>query len=48
VNGLTDGWYEYLTRLKKIYEEWKLALEKDDSEKLQYLVESIDSMLKKR
>ncbi|MBC5773883.1 hypothetical protein H8S95_07395 [Pontibacter sp. KCTC 32443] len=48
VNGLTDGWYEFLNKLKVIYDQSSHVLAKDDSDKLKYLVESIDSMLNNR
>ena len=48
INGLTDGWHEYLMSIKKVKKEFKSQLDKDDEKQLDYLIESIDKMLRDR
>lgn len=48
VNGLTDGWHEYFIRIKKVQSDFKNHLDKEENKGLEYLIKSIDKMLKNR
>lgn len=48
VNGLTDGWHEYLIRIKKVQSDFKNQLDKEANKVLDYLIKSIDKMLRNR
>lgn len=48
VNGLTDGWYEYLIRVKQLRSDYENQLEKEENKELDYLIKSIDKMLRNR
>ena len=48
LNGLTEGWHEYLIRIKKVQSDFKNLLDKEENKGLDYLIKSIDKMLKNR
>ena len=45
VNGLTDGWHEYLIRVKQVRSDYENQLGKDENKELDYLIKSIDKIL---
>ena len=48
VNGLTDGWYDFLNQLKKNYQKNATSLLLEDVERYQTLIDSLTLSLNRR
>jgi len=48
VNGLTDGWYDFLNQLKKVYEKYASNLSSEDVKRCQILIDNLTLSLKRR
>ncbi|MFO7790993.1 MAG: hypothetical protein R6V32_10515 [Bacteroidales bacterium] len=46
VNGLTDGWYGFLNRLKSIKKTFKDSLSNSESESLEKLIRALEENVK--
>ena len=46
VNGMTDGWYEFLSKLRLTRKDFNTRLSNEDLKTIDYLIERIDKRLK--
>tara|TARA_B110000285_G_C14838573_1_gene474272 strand:- start:114 stop:368 length:255 start_codon:yes stop_codon:yes gene_type:complete len=48
VNGLTDGWYEFMNSLKETQESFILELSEEELRKLTNIIEELEEWLKRK
>lgn len=47
VNGMTDGWYEFLTELKAIQKSYSSHMSLEEKEKLTVMIKDLENHLRR-